>query len=104
MAVNTITEPSADEKQKLVYNRKMRRSNTVEIDPSQKLTVCLLKLAPAVTQSDYPTLKTAIEAVAGIQSISLLVDGQAPASIPADTDLRIVVDAQMRIDNTPEEP
>jgi len=102
----TLTEPTADEKQKLVYNRKMRRGSTQAIDPSQKFAVCLLKLAPAVNQpGDYAALKGAIVAVPGIQDIDLLVDGVTPASIPENTQLRVVVEAQIRIDDLPpEEP
>jgi len=104
--MQTITEPTADAKQRLVYNRKMRRGSTQTIDPEQKFAVCLLKLAPAVNQpGDYAALGAAIKAIAGIQDVTLLVDGQAPASIPEDTELRVVTEAQMRIDDLPaEEP
>ena len=104
--VQTITEPTADEKQQLIYNRKMRAGATVTVDPSQKFAVVLIKLAPAVNQpGDYPALAAAINAIPGIQEIELLIDGVTPAAIPANTQLRIVSEAQIRIDDLPvEEP
>ena len=82
--VKTISEPSADQKQKTIYNKHMRAGANVTLDPEEKLAVCLLRLHPAVTPADYARLKAAVEAVTGIELIALLDDAQAPASLPAD--------------------
>lgn len=103
MSVKALTVPSADEQQKLVYNRKVRVSNQVELPLDKKLAVVVLQLAPAVERSDYPELKTAIEAIAGIQDVELLVDGKTPASIPENTILWLATDVQLRIDDNPVE-
>lgn len=101
--VSTITEPSADQQQKDLYNRRMRASNVVTLDTGAKYATVVVKLAPAVNQpGDYGALKTAIEQIAGIQSISLMVDGQAPAAIPADHELNLYTTVHLRIDPTPE--
>ena len=102
MAVQTLTMPSADEQHKLVRNR-TRKSNNETIGLSQKFAVVLLKLAPAVDQSDYPALKAAMENIAGIQNASLLVDGITDATCPPANELRLVSDVQVRIDSLPEE-
>jgi hypothetical protein len=103
MAVQTITEPSADAQQVRLYNTTMRRSNQEGIATGQKFAVCLVKLAAAVNQpDDYAALKTAIEAVTGVQEISLLIDGQCPASIPVGGELRAVVDGHLRIEKEAE--
>lgn len=102
MTVQTLTVPSADEQQKLVYNRKVRKGNSVELPLDKKLACVILQLSPAVTQDDYPALATAIKAIAGIQEVDLLVDGQTPASIPTGTKLVLVADVQLRIDDLPE--
>ena len=98
----TIAEPSADQQQKDMYNsRRMVRGRRGPIDLDQKWAVCLLKLHPAVKQpGDYAALRTAIEAVAGIAEISLLVDGQAPSSIAADHRVQVATEVQMRIEDT----
>ena len=95
-AVNTIVIPSADDQLRMALNQRARAGNFVLVDAEQKVAVVALKLAPAVTQADYPALKTAIEAIAGIQSVELLVDGQAPATIPAGDELRLYVEAHLR--------
>lgn len=103
MAVKTLTVPSADEQQKLVYNRKVRQGNSVELPLDKKLACVVLRLSPVVTQADYPTLAAAITDIAGIQDVDLLVDGQTPASIPDGTKLVLVADVQLRIDDLSEE-
>ena len=100
MAIVTITEPSADEVQKLLYRTRMRRANHVTLATEQKFACVVLSLAPAVTQVDYPALKAAIEAIAGIQEVQLLLDGQMPASIPADTELRFQMQGDVTIEDT----
>jgi len=103
MALHTITEPSAEEQQVRIYNTRMRRSNVKVLEPDRKYAVCLISLAPAVNQpGDYAALKAAVEDVMGIQAVELLIDGQCPASIPEGKELRMVVDAHLRIDDVPE--
>ena len=102
MALRTITEPSADVQQVELYNHRMRRSNNKVLAVGQKFAVCLIRLADAVNQpGDYAALKVAIEAIPGIQEINLLIDGQCPASIPADKHLVGYVEAHLRIDHIP---
>lgn len=55
-----------------------------------------------MTQGDYPALKAAIEGVAGIQSVSLLIDGQVPADVGADQRARLFISAQLRNEDTPQ--
>jgi hypothetical protein len=103
MAINTITEPSADTQQVDMYNRRMRRSNVKVLETDRKYAVCLIALHSAVNQpGDYGALKAAIEGVTGIQEAELLVDGQAPSSIPEGKQLRMVVEAHLRLDDAPE--
>ena len=102
--VVTISEPSADQQQKNLYNSsRMQRSNYAEIATEQKVAVVVLKLAPGVDQpGDYAALKTAVEAITGIQNVELMVDGQAPATIPADHHMRLYVTVHPRIHADPE--
>ena len=100
--LQTIVEPSAEAQQIRLYNTQMRRSNHCELIPSQKFAICIVELNPAVVQpTDYSTLKTQVEAIVGIQRISLLVDGQCPASIPEGKQLVGYVEAHLRIDDLP---
>lgn len=99
MSVQTLTVPSADEQQKLVYNRKVRASNSTELALDQKIACVLLRLAPNVTSDDYAAIGSAISAVTGVQSIELMVDGQAPSSIPENTVVTYVSEGQIRIDD-----
>lgn len=98
MSVRTLTMPSADEQQKLVRNR-TRISNNEPIGLSQKFAVVLLKLAPAVTQADYPALKAAVEDIPGIQNVALLVDGLTDTTLPLNSEFKLVSDVQVRIDD-----
>ena len=98
MAVQTITEPSADEQKVDLYNTRMRRSNVEVLVADSKYAVCLIRLHPAVNQrGDYPALKVALEAVAGIQDVSLLIDGHAPAVVPKGKELLLVCSAHLRM-------
>lgn len=104
MALQTITEPSADEQQIGVYNRQMRKGNRQDIATDQKFAVCLIELAGGVDQpGDYAALKVSIKGVLGVQSISLLIDGQAPAAIPVGKKLQLYVEGHLRIDDVPVE-
>lgn len=103
MALQTITEPTADEKQLQIYNTRMKRSNVKVLELDRKYAVCLISLHAAVNQpGDYTALKTAIEAVTGVQQVELLIDGQCPASIPTGKELRMICEAHLRIDDAPE--
>lgn len=102
MAVVTIPIATADQAQQIAMNQYARRHNAVVLPLGQKLAAVLLQLNPAVTPANYAALGAAINAIAGIDGISLLIDGQTPASIPAGTQLVLHVDAQLRIDPTPE--
>ncbi len=70
----------------------------------KKLACVLLQLADAVTPANYAAIGAAIDAIAGIDGVSLVVDGQTPAMIPANTQLRLCVDVQLRIDDIPQVP
>ena len=100
--LQTITEPSATDQQLDLYNTRMRRSNVETLTVGRKYAVVLIKLAAGVNQpGDYAALGAAIKAITGIQDVTLLIDGQAPASIPAGKQLDMVVDAHLRIDEVP---
>ena len=105
-AVVTLREPTADEVMQHIYNRKMRVGTMVPIAVSQKYAIVLILLHPNVVQpADYPALKQAVEAVTGITEIKLLIDGTTPLTVPAGTELKAVVEGQLRIEKLPvEEP
>lgn len=66
-------------------NRKSRAGGTtIVVDPEQKVAIVYLPLAPGVDQpGDYAAIRTAIEAVTGIQDdVTLVVDGQVPTRAP----------------------
>ena len=98
---NVISEPSDDEKQKLIYRNKVKTSNKIDLDVDTKYIVLGLQLAVAVTPEDFPVLKDAILAIQGIQEIKLLLSGQTPASIPADTKLELLVSGNLTINDDP---
>ena len=97
MAV-TIPIPTADEAQAVAVNRGAKRHASTEVAVDQKIAIVMLDLHEAVTSADYATLGSAINGVTGITGVKLLIDGQTPATIPAGTELRVVVDAQLRIE------
>lgn len=102
MTIQTLTVPSADEQQKLVYNRKVKASNSIELLLNKKLACVILQLNGVVVPDDYPALAAAIKAIPGIQDVNLLIDGPTPSSIPENTKLMLCIDTQLRIDNLPE--
>jgi hypothetical protein len=97
----TITIPDADTQLTLAINKRARKSGSQVLEADQKFACVILKFAPAVTQEDYPVLKTALEAVAGIQEVALLVDGKIPASLPVDTQARLHLAAQIQLKEIP---
>lgn len=98
----TLTEPSTDDQIIDTYNRGMRTAERIVLDTDQLYAVCLLRLNNAVTPANYPALKTAIEAVTGVQNISLIIDHRTRATIPANTQLMAIVEANLRLE--PVEP
>ena len=99
MAV-TIPIPSDDTAQQIAMNRRAKQHASKVLPLNQKLAAVLLELNPAVTPSDYGSLGTQIKAIAGIDGVTLLIDGQTPSSIPAGTELRLHTDVHLRIDPT----
>lgn len=96
----TLAEPTSDQQLVDVYNRGMRTAERITLDTDQLYAICLLKLNNAVQPSDYLALKTAIEAITGIQNISLIIDHRTRATIPADTQLNCIVEFNLRIEST----
>jgi len=81
----TITEPSADQQLLNLYNSEQRMrvaSGALSLEVDATYALCLIRLAPAVEQSDYPALKTAIEAVTGVQEIRVVTDYHTRATVP----------------------
>ena len=101
MAV-TIPIPSDDSAQQIAMNRRAKQHSSTVVPTSQKMAAVLLRLNPAVTPGDYGSLGTQIKAIPGIDNINLLIDGQTPASIPAGTEMRLHIDAHLRINPTGE--
>jgi len=99
MAVVTLSEPSAEEQQVHLYNTRMKKSNRTTLATDQKYAAVLLSLHPSVTQGDYGTLKTAIEAITGILDAELLIDGQTPATIPSGKQITMIAEVHLRLDN-----
>ena len=62
----------------------------LDLETDTKYAICLLKLNSAVVPGDYPNLKSAIEGVTGVQEITLIIDHQTRATIPANTQLKAV--------------
>lgn len=99
---DTIPIPTSDEAQRIAMNQVARRHKEMTLSTGQKLAVVILRLNPAVTPANYAALGSAIDAIAGIDGVSLLIDGQTPVSIPAGTELRLVADIYLRIEPIPE--
>ena len=80
------------------------RGNQIEIEAGRKFAVVLLKLHPDVTSADYSTLGTAVNAVTGIQGVSLLIDGQVPDSEGENETYYLHANAHLGITITEPEP
>jgi len=102
MAVTTITEPTGDDLTKLVFAKRLRANSSMDLANDTKYALCILQLAGAVTQEDYPTLKTQIIAITGIQDVDLLMDHQTKAAVPENHTqvLSVAADIKLR-DDTP---
>lgn len=96
----TLNEPSADQQKINTYNRGMRSADKIPLETDQLYALCLLKLNNTVVPADYPTLKSAIEAVTGVQNISLIVDHHTTATVPSGMQLDAVVEINLRLDPT----
>ena len=96
----TLTEPTADNQTLNMYNKGMAAVDKRDLDTDQLYALCLLKLNNSVVPGDYPTLKTAIEAIAGIMDIQLVIDHHTRATVPTDTKLVAVMEINLRIEST----
>ena len=98
----TLIPPSFNEQQRLAVNQRARQGDFVVVETGQKYAAVLVNLHPSVIPADYPVLKQAFEAIDGIQSVSLLVDGQTLSSIPVGDEQRLVVECQLRLHKIPQ--
>ncbi len=101
MAVETIVdrELTAEQIKQDEYDRHMSQSAVLPLELDTRYAVCLLRLHSTVDPSDYAAHKTAIEAVAGVQEITLAVDHKTDATVPSGKALTAVIDAKIRRDD-----
>ena len=93
-------ERTVEETDQEEYDRFMRQSESIALEPDTLYAVALVRLHSTVDPSDYPTLKTAIEAVASVQEITLVVDHHTDAAVPEGRALKVIIDAQIKRDRT----
>ncbi|MCP4549643.1 MAG: hypothetical protein GY835_24575 [bacterium] len=82
-------------------DKRGRARGSVVMLEGEKFACVLLHLGPTVTQANYPAMRTALEAVTGVDEVDLLVDGQVPTGLPADTQVRMAIEAGMTVENVP---
>ena len=98
--MKTLVALSADEIQKLVYNRKMKIGNSITMEPNQKFAIILLEFDNL--NPNYQALASAVRSIDEVASANLLIDGVTPSSVPENTEIKVVTDLQIRIDSLPE--
>ncbi len=98
--MKTLVQLSADEIQKLVYNRKMKISNFAQMEPDTKFAIILLEFDSK--NPDYSAIATSVRSIDEVTSANLLIDGVTPVSIPVNTEIKVVTDLQVRIDSVEE--
>lgn len=96
----TLTEPTADQTVINTYNRGMVATDKLDLAVDQLYALCLIKLNNTVVPGDYPALKAAIEAIAGVQEISLVIDHRTRATVPTDTKIVAVLEINLRLEPT----
>jgi len=98
MGVNTISQPTADERLIYAVNRRCKKGNRVaNVAAGQRIAVVLLRLGAGVGSDQYARIGQAIQAIQGIDDVDLLVDGRTPASIPKGHQVDVNCSAAMRI-------
>jgi len=104
MPVQGLVAPSAEQVEAWIDQNKMKMSNHVIPGLDQKWAVVYIPLAPAVTRDDYPALKAAVEAIAGIQNdVQLLVDGVTRDTLPEGKEPILSVEVHQNRRDVPEE-
>lgn len=103
--MKNLIELTGDDLIRMKYRKGLRGNENIVLEPETQYAICLVRLHDSVTPGDYPTLKTNIEAVAGVQEISLLVGRTTPAtaSLPVASEgneTREVVKLRVDIDLT----
>jgi len=99
----SITVPSAEQQLEIACNNRARAHESLLLNIGQKYACVLLPLTASVEPSDYAAINAAVESITGVQSgVTLLIDGETPASVPEGKQVRLVVDAHMRIETIPE--
>ena len=96
----TLLEPSSDQIVINAYNRGMKAVGTQDLAVDQLYALCLIKLNNTVVPGDYPALKAAIEAISGVQEITLVIDHHTRATIPTDTKIVSVMEINLRLEST----
>ena len=64
----------------------------------------LVELNAAVTQANYAAIGAAVNAVQGIDGVSLLIDGKTPANTPTDATYELWAKAWLAVKDNPVEP
>ena len=72
--VDTITEKTLTQHQVEEERKGMRFNGSRVLKPETRYALCLLELAGAVTEGDYPQLATDIKAITGVVDIDLMND------------------------------
>ena len=103
MAVRTIDEPTAAQAQRIAVNKVMRASNSYIVPVDQKIVVVVMGVTPGTTPSDYAAMSSTITSNPNIQAVELLLSGKTPETVDEGEQLRLVVDAQVREEDIPEE-
>ena len=73
-----LIELTGDDLKRMLYRKGLRGNESVVLDPEGNYAICLAKLED--NPGPLPVLKTNIEAVPGIQEISLLMGRTTPAT------------------------
>ena len=96
--------PTAEEAMRIAVNRTAKKSKTIVVSDDQKLAIVALPLAAVVTPDDFGTLKTAIEAITGIQvGVTMLVHGTTRESVAEGQQQVLVTEVHLRTQPVPEE-
>lgn len=100
MAITNLTDMTDEQKLRMAYRRAMKGTKVEVLKPETRYAVVLLELHSAVTEGDYGTLGTDIQAVTGVQDIQLLFDRVTPATV----DLPVASDLVIPDEEVPENP
>ena len=97
----SITEPTGIEAERNKY-RTARTSQKVDVELNSQYVVVLAKVPAAAADDDFQSVKSAVLAINGVESVDAVADFATPETTVEGASFAVQVDTRLRVEGTDE--